>query len=484
MTGPFKDNFYLQALQGIALKRRVPIYLVGGVLRDYLLGIKTFKDFDFTLPKGALKIACLFAKEIKGAFVILDKERGCARVVKKDKGEVLTFDFADFRAKTLKEDLTHRDFTINSLCLPLSDFMSPQRIEDLILDLKKGIKDIRSRVIRMVSRKSFKEDPLRLLRAFSLKAVFNLTIETKTSKQIQKDLDRVREVSYERIREELFKILETEKTADHLKAMDKIHFLERIIPQIRIMFRCTQGGYHHLDVWPHSLETVSRLDKLVKELQGDEDLADYLRQEIGGNHSRKSILKLAALLHDIGKPQTKKNEQGKTSFHGHERVGKAIVRGIAKMLKISTQERFVLENMVFWHLRPGYLSNFEKPSQRSIYRYLRDTKEEAPSILLLSLADQRATRGPLTTQRDQRHHEKICLDLMKYYFEQKKQLPFIRLIDGDDLIKGLKLTPSPLFGKILREVEEKQNLGKVKTKEEALALAKSMVRKKGDSYVR
>ena len=162
------------------------------------------------------------------------------------------------------------------------------------------------------------------------------------------------------------------------------------------------------------------------------------------------------------------------SFHGHEHVGKNISRHVARLLKLSTKERFILENVIRWHLRPGYLSNFKSPSERAIFRFFRDTKDEAIGVLLLSLADQRATRGPLTSAYDQKHHEAIIKRLIKYYYDKKKQKPFVRLINGNDLIRKLKLEPSPLFAKILREVEEKQALGQMKTKNEALKLAKAI----------
>ena len=150
---------------------------------------------------------------------------------------------------------------------------------------------------------------------------------------------------------------------------------------------------------------------------------------------------------------------------------------MAKALKLSTKERFALQDMVLWHLRPGYLSNFKKPSEKAIYRYFRDTNEEAVGVALLSLADQRATRGPLTTEEDQKHHEKICLNLVERFFKKKKEKPFIRLINGDTLIKELKLKPSPLFAKIFDQVEEQQVTGKIKTRKEAVELAKKIASK-------
>jgi putative nucleotidyltransferase with HDIG domain len=209
----------------------------------------------------------------------------------------------------------------------------------------------------------------------------------------------------------------------------------------------------------------------------DEDVVAYLNESLAGGRTRRGLLKLGALLHDIGKPQTRKKEKDRMSFHGHEHVGKNIARPIAKLLKLSSRERMILEDTVQWHLRPGYLSNFKNPSERSIFRYFRDTKEEGAAIALLSLADQRSTRGPLTTEADQKHHEKICRSLVKQFFAMKKEKPFVRLIDGNDLIKQLKLKPSPLFGKILKDVEEAQATGKIENKDEALDLARKIMAK-------
>jgi len=485
------DYPQIQIIRDIAKRKKTSVFLVGGFLRDYVLAqaavpkrkgsnlppLIRFKDFDFAVQKGALKFARQFSESIKGAYILLDEGHGCARVAKRIKGELYTFDFADYRAETIEKDLAHRDFTINTLALNINNLSPSAEIVDVLVDYKRGLKDIQDRCIKRTSVHAFKEDPLRMMRAFSLRAVLDFKIEPKTLNQIHKEKDLIRSVSYERIREELFKILKTDKAAQILKSMDRVGLFEKIIPQVRVMFDCKQGTYHHLDVWPHSLETVVQMEKVFYQVHGDDELNAYLDEPISGDRSRRALMKLAALLHDIGKPDTRKVEAGRMSFHGHEHVGQNIVKHIAVMLKLSVRERHALEDMVRWHLRPGYLSNFKQPSEKAIYRYFRDAKEEGVSILLLSLADQRSTRGPATTETDQKHHEKICLGLVERYFEQKKQKPFVRLISGKDLIAKLKLKPSPLFTKILMAVEEQQTLGKIKTKKEALALAKKVADK-------
>ena len=469
------DYPQLKIIRDIAKRKKLSVHLVGGFLRDFLLGSQK-EDFDFAVNKNALGMARSFSKKIKGAYILLDEERGCARVAKKVNGNLYTFDFADFRTKTFKGDLAHRDFTINTLSLDLIKLNDSTEVLEALVDHAKGLKDIRERRIKRISAKTFEEDPLRMMRAFSLKAMLGFKIESKTLNQIRHKKDLIRGVSYERICDELFKILKTEKAGQVLKSMDRVGLLEKIIPQVKVMFNCKQGTYHHLAVWPHSLETVVQLDKVFKQKTDDQEIVEYLSESLGGGRNRESLMRLAALLHDIGKPDTRKNEKGKMSFHGHEHVGRTIVKHIAVMLKLSVRERHALEDMVRWHLRPGYLSNFKKPSERAIYRYFRDTKEEGVSTLLLSLADQRSTCGPATTQKDQEHHEKICLGLVRRYFEKKKEKPLLRLINGHDLIKILKLKPSPVFAKILTAIEERQSLGKITTKKEAIELAKEIVR--------
>jgi putative nucleotidyltransferase with HDIG domain len=459
----------LKPIQAMAQKKRAGVYLVGGFLRDVLLG-RPQVDFDFAVDKNAVAFARQFAKQIKGAFVLLDDEHGCARVIKKYNGVPWTFDFADFRQKTLKGDIASRDFTINTFYVDLLKLKEDAH-DTRIMDICSGIKDLNAKTIRMVSAKAFKDDPLRLMRAYSLQATLGFKIEAKTAAQIKKDLSLIKNVSMERVRDEFFKILTSPRAFAVLTAMDKIGLLEKIIPQLSVMFNVKQGGYHHLDVWKHSLEALNQLEKILADVQGDAELTAYLNEELASGHARYTLMKLAALLHDIGKPDTKKIEEGRTSFHTHEHVGRRITTIVAKQMKLSVRERHVLEDMVLYHLRPGYLSNFKKPTQKSVFRYFRDTKEEAVSILIFSLADQRSTRGPLTTEHDQQHHEKICLGLVKEYFAEKKKTPRVRLITGNDLIKKLKLKPSPLFSKILTSVEEEQALGKITTRDEALALA-------------
>ena len=471
-----KERNLLRLVLSTAKKRRIKLYLVGGYLRDILLKReKANPDIDFSLKKNAIAFAKALQRKIKAGFVVLDKEHGCARLVKRIKDKVYTLDFTDFRGKTITKDLFHRDFTINALAIELEKLFLSEDREDAIIDPYKGRADLKSKIIRMVNKKAFDEDPLRILRAFSLAIIFDFKIDKETLKTIKLKAKGLSRVSSERIRDELFKILERPNAFSYLQDLDRLKILKIIIPEIEVMRGLKQGPYHHLDVWKHSLETVKQLELLITQLEDNSEVGDYLNEIISPGRSRRALIKLGALLHDTGKPAALRREDGKIKFHGHERISSDITENIAERLKLSNDERDSLDKMVLWHLRPGYLADNEEITPRAIFRYFRDTEKESVSILLISLADQRATKGPLTSQESRRHHEKVVLNLIREYFRREKEKKLPRLISGDDLLKKFKLQPSPLIGKILREIEELQALGKIKSKKEALERAQKFI---------
>lgn len=460
-------------LISLAKKEKKEVYLVGGFLRDLLLGrAKECLDLDFCLPKGSIEFGRRFARSLRAGFVVLDRERGCSRVVlKQPLGKIITFDFVDFRGRDLKEDLSRRDFTINTLAckLPLD--------KGGLLDYFGACRDIERKTIRVVGKASLDEDPLRVLRAFSLSAIFDFKITPQTMRLIDRKHVLLKGVAGERLRDELFKILGASHSHRTIELMDQHGVLEKVIPQIALMHNVKQGGYHHLDVWGHSLETLKKLEEVVRAHENDADVRAYLGESLAGDRRRRQLIKLAALLHDIGKPKAFEVKAGKTMFHGHERIGRIISDSVSERLKLSTRERFALDTIIFWHLRPGYLADNRVLTQRAIHRYFRDTEDEAASVLLVSIADQRATRGPLATPASRKKHEEVSFGLLKKYFEMAKQEPFVRLIGGKDLIKKLKMKPGPLFSIVLDAVEDAQVEGRVRTKTQALAWAREVAKK-------
>jgi len=481
-----EDQRILREILKFSKFRNSQLYIVGGFLRDIILGRgKANPDIDFAIKKNAVEFAAGLAKRLEAGFVVLDKFNGCARLLKKSQNRVYTLDFTDFRGKNLWQDLGRRDFSINTLAVELKTFLDYKNravaVTYPLIDPYQGLKDLKSKIIRVVSSSSFDDDPLRILRTFSLSCILNFKIDSQTLKLVDKKRSKLKNVSFERIRDELFKILTSTQSYEFLTQLDQHRILEIIFPEIKAMRRLNQGPYHHLDVWQHTLETIRQLEKIIKNFTRRKDISYYLNEEISSGRHRYELIKLGGLMHDIGKPKTLRIEEGKIKFHGHERRGAEMLDEITQRLKLSNDETAALKKMILFHLRPGYLADNLVLTPRARFRFFRDAANEAVSVLLISLADQRATRGSLTTKESRRRHERVVQRLINGYFKKKREKKVIRLVDGNDLIKRFKLEPSPLIGKVLSEIEENQAIGRIKTKKEALEIAKRLLKKGGEN---
>ncbi len=462
---------YILKLSKIAQRRKIGIWLVGGFLRDTQLKInKSLCDFDFCVEKNTTSLAKQFAREIKAKCIVLDKKQESLRVIIKKKGLAYTYDFTRMRGKDLYQDLSLRDFSVNTLAVKLG-----QRPLKLI-DCYQGERDLKSKIVRVIKGKVIAADPLRILRGFSLMANYCFRIEPKTLKIMAKSKRLIKKVSSERLSEELFKIFSADNSYKALKLMDKLRIIDQVIPQVSQMRGVYQGAYHHLRVWQHSLETLCQFEVLYqKNLSENQEISQYLNEPIAQGRRRIQIIKLACILHDIGKPLAKKRVNKKTIFHSHEKIGRDMVVKIGKILRFSVREVEILKKLTFWHLRPGYLADQVTPTQRAVYRFFRDTKEDGVAVIVLSLSDWRATRGPLTNPYKRRRHEKVMLGLVSDYFAEKKKKPLEKLVDGYDIMRKFKLKPSMLVGEILTKIKEEQALGKLVNKKEAYSLAKKIV---------
>jgi len=465
---------YITSLSRLSRERSVPVWLVGGFLRDFFAKRKNPGfDFDFVVESRAKNFASCFAEKRKAKMIVLDEQEKTYRCILRKNDQIYTYDFSQMRGPDLEADLRSRDYTLNTLAFPVDELNRGR-----IVDHTGAKQDISRKIIRLVKKENISEDPLRILRAFSLSVRFKFDIEPHTLRIITGRRSALRRVSPERINEELFKILHGLNSFSAIKTMSDKKILDIIMPQITACRGVYQGRYHHLDVWNHSLEALSCYEKLYrKKILKDREIKQYLDRELAANRTISDIVKLACLLHDVGKPAAKSIKNRKTIFHTHEKIGSEISGEIADALKMSAREKDCLKKLVFWHLRPGYLADTKAPSRRAVYRFFRDTNDYGAAVIILSLSDWRATRGPLTTPSRRRSHERIMLQLMDDYFVERKKKPFMPLVNGYDLMKKFKLKPSTLVGVILEEIKEEQTLGKVKNKTQAYRLAREIIKK-------
>ncbi|MEK6646700.1 MAG: HD domain-containing protein, partial [Candidatus Firestonebacteria bacterium] len=328
---------------------------------------------------------------------------------------------------------------------------------------------------------AFNDDALRMIRAVRIAGELNFTISKKTETLIKKQCSLIADISQERIRDELFRILILENSNLYIQKLDKLKLLDKVIPGIKSMKGVEQPGYHHLDVWGHSLETVDFLDNILKEIEKIDSMwlikiEKHLSVEPVKGRTRYTLLKFAGLLHDIGKPETKTYKDGKTKFVGHEKLGAEKIKVIAKNLKLSLKEQKILSKIVHEHLRIGFLSDSKYITKRAIYKFFRDTKDEAIDVCLLALADRLATRGEKSDLSSMHRHFEIIAQLIDSYYSEKEIVKPAKIISGNDIMKKFKLISGPLIGKLLETVTQAQAEGKVKTKTEALQYLKHFVK--------
>ncbi|MCF7870517.1 MAG: HD domain-containing protein [Candidatus Omnitrophica bacterium] len=462
----------IDKISELAKETKIKVWLVGGFLRDSCLDTsKDLIDFDFCVEKNIDLFVKKISESLRKKVIVLDKKNSSFRIVVNKNKKNYSYDFILMRGRGIKQDLSQRDFTINTLAL---DITEPKKI----LDYYGGIKDLKKKKIKALSDSVISDDPLRILRGFSFASKYGFNIEARTLKFFHSYREKLKKVSYERINQELFKIFDSKKSYKIIKKMNELRVIDQIMPYVEKMRKTGQGGFHHLNVWDHSIETLKQFELLSeRKIKNKQEVRDFLNQQLGGGRKRGQIIKLACLIHDAGKPFVKKKTKTRTIFHMHEKIGREISSKFAKRMRLSKIERQKIAKMVFWHLRPGYLADQVTPSRRAVYRFFRDTQEEGVSVILLSLADWRATRGPLTNSLKRKRHEKVMLKLVESYFAEKKKKPVPRIIDGWDLINRLGVKEGPEVGKILAKIKELQALGKVNKKSEALEAAKDILKK-------
>jgi poly(A) polymerase len=460
-------------------------HAVGGTPRDLLLG-RAPADLDI-VTAGDPRTACeRLARALDGSMFALDAERGHYRIALPDGAPVREVDVS--RASAITADLMRRDFTIDAMAAPV---LVDGGLGELI-DVTGGLEDLESSTLRMVSREALRDDPLRLLRAARLTIELDLEIEPETEGTIRELAYLVTQAAGERQREELVRILATPRAASGIRLLDALGLLAELLPEITAARGVGQPFEHHYwDVFDHSVEALAGLDLMLspvidparwlapvfREVLGDFELDAYLDGLVGG-HSRRVLLKLAGLLHDVSKPETKsEQEDGRVRFLGHPEQGAAKAETICSRLRFGARETRFVSLLVEEHLRPTQLSQAgEMPSKRALYRFFRDLEDAAPACLFLSLADAAAARGPrLEKDRWAGHVAYVRWVLENGLPAEDAAARPERLLDGEALMAALSLEPGPEVGRLLAAIDEAQAVGEIATRDEALGLARRLI---------
>ncbi|HEY8854195.1 MAG TPA: HD domain-containing protein [Candidatus Dormibacteraeota bacterium] len=440
---PIDDRELLRLLKRAAADRGVKAWVVGGYVRDHLLG-RAQPDLDVVVEEGgASQLAERFA-DLAGAGPPVTFERyGTAQVTLP--GHLVEFVSArsesyasdsrkpDVRPATLEEDLRRRDFTINTL---LMDFGG--EIQDRLGTARA---DLEARILRTPADpiQTFTDDPLRMLRAVRFAAQLGFELAPDLLPAMRQLSGRLAPpvVSVERITDELCKMLESERPKLALELLDSGGLLEVVLPEVTACKGVEQGGYHTHDVFGHTLLAV-------------------------GLAPPDLVVRLAALLHDVGKPVTATPDG---AFTGHEEVGAGIARGALERLRFPQREIDAVTTLVRLHLRPVYYRS--EWSDGAVRRLARDAGPLIERLMALARADIGASAYPEPEKLDE-----LAARLATVLAEQPTRMA--APIDGEDIMRVRGLAPGPEVGRIKERLGELIMDGEIEpTREAVLAYLQS-----------
>jgi len=468
------------------------IHLVGGAVRDMLLK-RLSRDLDFALPSNGISSARRVANALNADFMVLDDERDTGRVIVIESDGARTFlDFAAYRGTTLDEDLRARDFTINAIAYDLR--------ASTIIDPLNGASDLRAKTIRACLQTSITDDPVRILRAVRQAATFDFKIERETRKLMQQGAHLLTNISPERKRDELFKILEGPKPAASMRALEMLDVFPHLLPELSALKGMEQSLPHVYDVWEHTLSVLGYLEETLAALGADkssekisdpliailishlvrfrERFAAHFAKSLNTDRSVRAALFFAAVYHDVEKPATKSvDEAGRIRFFDHDIRGAEVAAKRGQAFNLSNDEVERIQTIIKNHMRFHFFTSRmegdkHEPSRKAIYRFFRDSGEAGVDIVLLGLADLRGTRGPAIAQETWMAALEVAKILLENYWEKRQEtIAPPRLLDGNDLMRELNLEPGRIIGQLLEAIREGQATGKINTREEAISSA-------------
>ena len=437
-------------------------YLVGGSVRDFIMG-KSFIDRDIAI-NDAKGFAQKLAKKFDATFVELDIENNIYRLVLKDK--VNYIDISELQGRTIEEDLSRRDFTINAIAINLKN--------NQIIDPFGGQSDILNKKISHIKDSNFEEDALRLLRAFRFSSTTGFCFSEEVKNCIIKYKNLLLNPAKERINYEIMKLFGGEFSSKTLLLMDEFELLEKIFPFVKEMKKVPPNTHHHLDLFHHVVETVSNIEKLYSEAN-EKELFHLNSCDFGG-FPRINHLKLAGFMHDIGKFSTWTIEDsGRHRFIKHDDVGAKMCVSFLRDLKFSKKQIEYISCMIKNHIYPSNVIDSPDLNEKIMMRYIRKMDTNIIDNIILAKADRLSARGEAITQEIVERNLNGLNCLRDFYLEKRESLsPLPKLIDGNEImaIKGIK--PSCFLGEIINALKEAQINGDVVTKDDAINFIKNI----------
>lgn len=464
----------------LAHSTNTQVYLVGGYLRDILLKNKSL-DMDLVVSKNAGAFSKKLAAILKGTSFVLHEDMQIYRVAIFDNPDLKYVDVSLMQGKNIEEDLVERDFTVNALAVDINKF---DDLKKNLIDVSNGIKDLKNKQLKAVSKNIFKHDSLRILRAFRIAGDYNFKISQDMLKLMKKSVPALASIAKERIKSEFFRILNGKNSAEYLAVLDDIGALDVMFPMVKDMKASAKSFYYHpKGLFQHCFQTYEALEKiLIKIDKYFPQTKDILEKNLNESYSEYvttgSLLKFAALFHDCAKPECAKRMDNKMRFLGHEDAGAKKTAQVMKELKMGRKEINFVKNIIEEHMRPSNLTKAPIVTVRAQHRLFRDLKEFTPYILMLAMADWHSYRNlkvKVYPAKVLKQQEKTVAEMIFNYFEFINKKPKVKIIDGNILMKEFKLKPGKIIGDLLSHINALYDDGKIKDRKQALFFAKSQL---------
>ena len=429
-----------KVISELSEETQINAFLVGGCVRDLMLNpLAESIDVDIMVEGDGIDFAEKLARKINVPKIVPFKKFATAKIpynefeievasARLEKYNESSRSPSEVVISNIEDDLLRRDFTINAMAVSLNkenfgEFFDPFN----------GMEDLSNKILRtpLDSDTTFSDDPLRMMRAAYFASKLSLDIDPSCLESIKNNAERITIVSQERKTNELLKILGTKKPSIGLNILQEAGLMEFVFPEIAVMYGLDQSNeYHHKDIFYHTLEVVDNAAQL----------------------SDKLDLRLAALVHDIAKPKTRRLSKSKGyTFYGHDDVGARMLKGISSHMKFSNSTRDYIAKLTALHLRPISLAK-KDVTDSAIRRLIVDAGEEIDDLMKLCRADI-TTKNPKNITKylgnfdrvEKRMNEVIEIDKLKAF-----QSP----VRGDEIMKMFDLGPGKEVGKIKTMVED------------------------------
>ncbi|MGB3211856.1 MAG: HD domain-containing protein [Desulforhopalus sp.] len=447
----------LRALMQTAATTDMKLFLVGGTVRDGLLG-RMSHDLDIAVSGAVLTCAKALQCELGGGTLVdLSGPDGEAiRVVWR--GEQI--DFSAFRAgaQSIEEDLPLRDFSINAMAVQLSDLVE-DRNSWVLLDPCGGLADLQRGRIRHCPG-AFPADPVRMLRGYRMCATLGFHLEAETREAIVRYAPLIVDVAAERTGYELKLIFNSQRTTETLLEMSETGLLRRLLPELYLGEGVEQPEFHHLDVFNHCFLALQMMEAIIARPEHffpghGTEITSYLKDE-----RVVRCLKWAALMHDIGKPDTKEiraDKDDRVTFYRHDEVGGELFKQFADRSKWSNADTDLVGGLITMHMHPFHLCNVQREgtiSKRAALKLCHRAEGSLTGLFLLAMSDSLASRGEKKPVHMEEELVRLFETVEKIYDEDiAPVLRGPRLLTGKDLIERYNLNPGPLFSEILDGIE-------------------------------